>query len=319
MSTLPQSTSHILMVRPATFRKNEETAGNNHYQRDSDVEDVHQQALDEFDGMVEALRSRDVDVLVVEDDPSTDTPDALFPNNWVSFHGDGRVGLYPMYAPNRRLERREEILHDLVHTHGFQLTEIVDFTEFEQHDAFLEGTGSMVLDRIHGKAYAALSPRTDRNAFEQWCEAMDLEGVVFEALQTVDNNRLPIYHTNVMMAIGTGWAAVCLDCVDHDDDRTLLRESLEADGLTIVPLSEAQINRFAGNMLEVQTRAGDKLIVMSQNAFDTLSEDQRATLGQFGTLVHNDLNTIETCGGGSARCMMAEIHLPRTEEASADS
>lgn len=314
-----QSTSHILMVRPATFRKNEETAGNNHYQKDADVEDVHQQALDEFEGMVEDLRARGVDVIVVEDDPSTDTPDALFPNNWVSFHADGRVGLYPMFAPNRRLERREDILHDLVHTHGFDLDEVVDFTEFEAHEAYLEGTGSMVLDRIHGKAYAALSPRTDRNAFEQWCESMDVEGVVFEAMQSVGDNRLPIYHTNVMMAIGTGWTAVCLDCVDHADDRALLRESLEADGLTIVPLSEAQINRFAGNMLEVQTRTGDKLIVMSQNAFDALGEDQRATLGQFGTLVHNDLNTIETCGGGSARCMMAEIHLPRHEEASADS
>ena len=314
-----QSTSHIMMVRPATFRKNEETAGNNHYQKDADVEDVHQQALDEFDGMVDDLRARGVDVIVVEDDPSTDTPDALFPNNWVSFHADGRVGLYPMFAPNRRLERREDILHDLVQSQGFDLDEIVDFTEFEAHEAYLEGTGSMVLDRIHGKAYAALSPRTDRNAFEQWCESMDVEGVVFEAMQTVGEDRLPIYHTNVMMAIGTGWAAVCLDCLDHADDRILLRDSLEADGLTVIPLSEAQINRFAGNMLEVQTRAGDKLIVMSQNAYDALNEDQRATLGQFGTLVHNDLNTIETCGGGSARCMMAEIHLPRTEEASADS
>lgn len=308
-----------MMVRPATFRKNEETAGNNHYQKDADVEDVHQQALDEFDGMVDDLRARGVDVIVVEDDPSTDTPDALFPNNWVSFHADGRVGLYPMFAPNRRLERREDILHDLVQSQGFDLDEIVDFTEFEAHEAYLEGTGSMVLDRIHGKAYAALSPRTDRNAFEQWCESMDVEGVVFEAMQTVGEDRLPIYHTNVMMAIGTGWAAVCLDCLDHADDRILLRDSLEADGLTVIPLSEAQINRFAGNMLEVQTRAGDKLIVMSQNAYDALNEDQRATLGQFGTLVHNDLNTIETCGGGSARCMMAEIHLPRTEEASADS
>ena len=319
MAATSQSTSHILMVRPATFRKNEETAENNHYQKDADVEDVHQQALDEFDGMVNDLRDRGVDILVVEDDPSTDTPDALFPNNWVSFHADGRIGLYPMYAPNRRLERREDILHDLVHTHGFELEEIVDFTEFEGHEAYLEGTGSMVLDRIHGKAYAALSPRTDRNAFEQWCEAMDLEGVVFEALQTVDDNRLPIYHTNVMMAIGTGWAAVCLDCVDHADDRSLLSASLEADGLTVIPLSEDQINRFAGNMLEVQSRSGEKLIVMSQNAFDALTPDQRETLSSFGTLVYNDLNTIETCGGGSARCMMAEIHLPRHEEASADS
>lgn len=313
-STPQQSTSNILMIRPATFRKNEETAGNNHYQKDADVDDVLEHALEEFDGMVNDLTSRGVNVLVVDEDPSTDTPDALFPNNWVSFHADGRVGLYPMFAPNRRTERREDILHDLVHTHGFSLDEIVDFTEFEAHNAFLEGTGSMVLDRIHGKAYAALSPRTDRNAFEQWCEAMDVEGVVFEAMQSVGDARKPIYHTNVMMAVGTGWAAVCLDCVDHEDDRALVRESLEGDGLTVLPLTEDQINRFAGNMLEVATRDGEKLIVMSQQAFDALTEDQRATLGQFGTLVHNSLNTIETCGGGSARCMMAEVHLPSSEE-----
>ena len=307
---LAQSTSNILMVRPATFRKNEETAGNNHYQKDADVEDVHDAALDEFDGMVDDLRSRGVNVIVVDDEPSTDTPDALFPNNWVSFHADGRVGLYPMFAPNRRLERREDILHDLVHAHGFAMNEIVDFTEFEGHDAFLEGTGSMVLDRIHGKAYAALSPRTDRAAFEHWCDAMDLEGVVFEALQTVGDTRMPIYHTNVMMAIGTGWAAVCLDCVDHPDDRALLLESLEGDGLTVIALTEDQINAFAGNMLEVQTAEGGMLIVMSEAAHGALTDDQRETLGGFGTLVHNSLHTIETCGGGSARCMMAEVHLP---------
>ena len=272
--THAQSTSNILMVRPSTFRKNEETAGNNHYQRDSDVDNVHEAALEEFDGMVEDLRSRGVQVMVVEDDPATDTPDALFPNNWVSFHADGRVGLYPMFAPNRRQERREDILHDLVHTHGFDLAEIVDFTEFEAHDAFLEGTGSMVLDRIHGKAYAALSPRTDRDAFEHWCETMDLEGVVFEAMQAMDDKRMPIYHTNVMMAIGTGWAAVCLDCVDHPDDKALLRDTLEGDGLTLVLLTEAQINQFAGNMLEVQNTQGDKLIVMSQQAHDALTDDQ---------------------------------------------
>ena len=311
MSHPAQSTCHILMVRPATFRKNEETAGNNHYQHDAQIDDVHQAALDEFDGMVDDLRERGVNVMVVEDDPTTDTPDALFPNNWVSFHADGRVGLYPMFAPNRRLERREDILHDLVHVHGFDMDEIVDFTEFEDHDAFLEGTGSMVLDRMHGKAYAALSPRTDGDAFAHWCESMDLEGVIFEANQTVGDARMPIYHTNVMMAVGTGWAAVCLDAIDHPDDRALVLDSLQDDGLTVVDLSEDQINRFAGNMLEVATDQGDQLIVMSSRAYHALTDDQRATLEKFGTLVHNDLHHIETCGGGSARCMMAEVHLPR--------
>lgn len=305
-----QSTSNILMVRPAVFRKNEETAENNHYQQDAEIKDVQEFALIEFDTMVADLKSRGVNVIVIEDDPSSDTPDALFPNNWVSFHGDGRVGLYPMFAPNRRNERREDIFHDLVHTHGFALNEIVDFTEFETHEAFLEGTGSMVLDRVHGKAYAALSPRTDRHAFEHWCETMDVEGVVFEAFQSVGQDRKAIYHTNVMMSIGTGWAAVCLDCIDHPEDKSLLVESLEANGLTLVTLKEDQINQFAGNMLEIQTIEGEKLIVMSQNASRALTTEQRKTLGQFGTLVSYDLNTIETCGGGSARCMMAEVHLP---------
>ena len=297
------------MVRPATFRKNEETASNNHYQKDADVDDVHDAALTEFDRMVDGLREQGVNVLVVDDDPSTDTPDALFPNNWVSFHADGKVGLYPMFAPNRRNERREDVLHDLVHAHGFDIDEIVDFTEFESHDAFLEGTGSMVLDRIHGKAYGALSPRTDKAAFEQWCEAMEMDGIVFGAFQSVDGERKPIYHTNVMMAVGTGWAAACLDCVDHPDDKALLEESLTSDGLTLIALTEDQINQFAGNMLEVRTANGDILIVMSTNAFQALNENQKDALGQFGKLVHFDLHTIETCGGGSARCMMAEVHL----------
>ena len=302
------------MVRPASFRKNEETAGNNHYQKDADQVDTHAEALREFDGMVHDLKQRGVHVVVVDDDPNPDTPDALFPNNWISLHHDGRVGLYPMFAPNRRLERREDIVHDLVHSHGFELDEIVDFTEFEKHDAFLEGTGSMVLDRIHGKSYAALSPRTDRQAFGQWCDTMEVQGIAFEAFQSVGDKRLPIYHTNVMMAIGTGWAVICLDCIDNAEDRELVQRSLLDDGITIVDLTESQIESFAGNMLEVQTTQGETCIVMSHQAHAALDDNQRATLSQFGTLVHNDLHTIETCGGGSARCMMAEIHLPRAAE-----
>jgi len=309
-----QSTSHLLMIRPASFRKNEETAANNHYQRESEHDDVAQRAMDEFDAFVEELRRHDVNVLVVDDVPEANTPDALFPNNWVSFHDDGRVALYPMFAPNRRAERREDILHDLAHTHGFGITEIVDFTEFEAHQAFMEGTGSMVLDRIHGKAYAALSPRTDRDAFAQVCDVLDLEGVVFEAFQTVGTDRLPIYHTNVMMAVGTGWAAVCLDCVDHPEDRELLEQSLREDGLVLVELTESQLGEFAGNMLEVTNTRGETLIVMSERARRALTDTQRTTLATFGTLVSSDLRVIETCGGGSARCMMAEIHLPTSQE-----
>jgi hypothetical protein len=298
------------MVRPSSFRKNEETAANNYYQKDVNHDHAAALAVDEFDAMVEQLEDHGVHVMVIEDDPSTDTPDALFPNNWVSFHSDGRVGLYPMYAPNRRAERREDILHDLEHNHGFSVREVLDFTEFEDHGAFLEGTGSVVLDRIHGKAYAAWSERTDRDAFEQFCETMDLEGIAFEAFQSVGTERKPIYHTNVMMAIGTGWAAVCLDCMDHPEDQDLVKESLASDGLTVIELSEDQIQSFAGNMLEVRGTDNQPLIVMSSRAYRALEPTQIASLSAFGTLIHIPLDTIETCGGGSARCMMAEVHLP---------
>jgi hypothetical protein len=303
------------MVRPAAFRMNEETAGNNYYQKVLDnlsPEEVMDKAIEEFDNMVETLRSEGVNVIVFEDHPETDTPDALFPNNWISFHDDSRVGLYPMFAENRREERREDIIHDLTSVHGFIIDEVVDFTEFEEHDIFLEGTGSIVLDRNNNKAYAALSPRTDRNAFAQFCETMNLEGVAFESLQSVGDSREQIYHTNVMMCIGTGWATVCLDSIDHPEDKSLVKDSLESDGVKVITLSEGQISRFAGNMLEVASTLDDTArIVMSASAFDALTEDQKTTLSSFGKLIPIPLDVIEACGGGSARCMMAEIHLPK--------
>ena len=302
------------MIRPSAFRMNEETAGNNFYQKVLEglsSEEVIDLALEEFDTMVETLRSEGVNVFVVEDLPETDTPDALFPNNWVSFHFDGKVGLYPMFAKNRRLERREDILVDLEHKEGFKIEEVVDFTEFEDHNVFLEGTGSIVLDHKNKTAYAALSPRTDRIAFGQFCEAFDYNGVVFESFQSVGDQRKQIYHTNVMMCIGSGWATVCLDSVDHPEDQELLKNSLKADGLKIVTLSEDQISRFAGNMLEVASSHDDTpRIVMSKSAYDSLDSTQLDTLSNFGKVISIPLDVIESCGGGSARCMMAEIHLP---------
>ena len=311
-----QRTSNILMIRPAAFRMNEETAGNNYYQKVLDnlsSEEVSEKAIEEFDNMVENLRSEGVNVHVFDDLPETDTPDCLFPNNWISFHDDGRVGLYPMFAPNRREERRDDIIVDLKHSFGFETEEIVDFTEFEDHDVFLEGTGSIVLDRVNKTAYAALSPRTDRNAFEQFCEAFDYTGVVFESLQTTsDGSREQIYHTNVMMCVGTGWAVVCLDSVDNAEDKQILEDSLQESGLEIIALTEDQISRFAGNMLEVASDNDDVArIVMSKSAYEALTETQKETLSQYGKLVSANLDVIEACGGGSARCMMAEIHLPK--------
>ena len=310
-----QRTPNILMIRPSAFRMNEETAGNNYYQKVLDnlsPEDVTDRAIEEFDKMVDTLRGEGINVVVFEDNPETDTPDCLFPNNWISFHDSARVGLYPMFAPNRREERREDVIVDLQHMHNFKIDEVVDFTEFENHDVFLEGTGSIVLDRVNRKAYAALSPRTDRVAFEQFCEAMDFEGVVFESMQTVGDAREQIYHTNVMMCLGTGWATVCIDSVDHPDDKELLRGTLEEDCIEVITLSENQISRFAGNMLEVGSNSDDQArIVMSKSAFDALNSDQKSSLEKHGKLVPVYLDVIEACGGGSARCMMAEIHLPK--------
>lgn len=311
-----QSTSHIVMIRPATFRKNEETAANNLYQREISglsPSDLLDQALSEFDGFVEALRDRGVNVHVVEADPDVDAPDALFPNNWVSFHEDGRIGLYPMYATNRRAERREDLIYDL-ELRGFDVDEVVDFTEFEEHDKFLEGTGSMVLDRVHKRAYAALSERTELEALKAFCEAFDFEGIPFTANQDGPHGRHPIYHTNVMMSIGTRFAAGCWESIDDEEERAMVKETLAADGKVLVDLSEDQINHFAGNMLEVQSASGDPVIAMSTQAFEALSATQIDALSSFGEIVHAPLNTIEACGGGSARCMLAENFLPTSNQ-----
>jgi hypothetical protein len=308
-----QSTSNILMVRPATFRKNEQTAVNNHFQQSiaelSEAE-VLEKALAEFDGFVEVLREAGVKVLVFEADAEVDAPDALFPNNWISFHSNATVGLYPMFAHNRRIERREDLINDLEHIHGFSIEEIVDFTEFEEHNKFLEGTGSLVLDRAHKRAYAALSPRTDRMAVEHFCEAFDFEGIVFTASQPTPSGRSPIYHTNVMMAIGSSFAAVCLESIDDLEERNMVRESLEHDNLDIIELSEEAIAHFAGNMLEVRSAEGECLIVMSRSAHEALTPAQIQQLEHHGRILSAPLETIETCGGGSARCMLAELHLP---------
>lgn len=307
-----QSTSNVIMVRPDSFRMNEETAENNHYQQSIAAlssEEIIDQAREEFEGLVSILEDHGVNVLVWDELPDFDTPDCLFPNNWFSTHGDGTFVLYPMFATNRRLERRDDIVVDLEHLHGFKVEDMLDFTEFEEHNKFLEGTGSMVLDRVHNKAYAALSERTDRRALEHFCSAMDVEGIAFEAFQSVNEQRLPIYHTNVMMSIGSGFVAICLDCIDDAEERALVVDSLAEDGLEIIELTEIQIGAFAGNMLEIQGEF-ELLIVMSTSAFNALTLPQKEQLSRHGRLVHSQLSTIETCGGGSARCMIAENHLP---------
>lgn len=301
------------MVRPHSFRKNEETATNNHYQRDiaqASPEEIIERAREEFDGFVDQLKAAGIEVVVFDEAEPHETPDALFPNNWISTHADGTVALYPMFAPNRRTERREDVPLVLEHQFGFDVRQIIDFTEFESHNKFLEGTGSIVLDRINRKAYAALSDRTDARALEHFCDQLDFEPVAFQAFQTVDNQRLPIYHTNVMMSIGSGYAVVCLDCIDSDDERKQVVDAIAQDGLELIAITEEQVNQFAGNMLELTGDEGP-VLVMSASAYQSLVPGQIEKLQQHTTLLHAPLPTIETCGGGSARCMIAEIHLPK--------
>ena len=301
------------MVRPHSFRKNEETATNNHYQRDiaqASPEEIIERAQEEFDGLVDQLKAAGIEVVVFDEAEPHETPDALFPNNWISTHADGTVALYPMFAPNRRTERREDVPLVLAHQFGFDVRQIIDFTEFESHNKFLEGTGSIVLDRVNRKAYAALSDRTDALALEHFCDQLDFEPVAFQAFQTVDNQRLPIYHTNVMMSIGSGYAVVCLDCIDSDDERKQVVDAIAQDDLELIAITEEQVNQFAGNMLELTGDDGP-VLVMSASAYQSLVPEQIEKLQQHTTLLHAPLPTIETCGGGSARCMIAEIHLPQ--------
>lgn len=301
-----QTTNHILMIRPVNFGFNEETAASNAFQKRSrDESAINQKAQLEFDGLVSTLRNNGVTVTVIEDTPAPYTPDSIFPNNWVSFHADGTVFLYPMQAENRRLERREDIIAKL--EDEFAIKHIIDLSRFERDNKFLEGTGSMVLDRENKTAYACISPRTDRDVLNLFCEQTGYTAVTFDA---VDLHGKAIYHTNVLMCMGTKFAVICLDSIPNPHEKIVVRESLMATNKEIIDISFDQMNSFAGNMLEIRNNKGESLIAMSQNAFNALDEDQRTALQKFGKLIYADINTIETNGGGSARCMMAEVHLP---------
>ncbi|MBT8272137.1 MAG: amidinotransferase [Bacteroidia bacterium] len=312
---MDQITSTILMIRPSAFRANEQTAVNNFFQKDpgeSDQKHLEKKAQEEFDTFAEKLQSAGVEVLVFNPKDGLDTPDAHFPNNWISFHRNGTVAIYPMFAENRRLERREAVL-DLVENSGFEIKEVMDYTSAESEDIFLEGTGSLVLDRVNRKAYCALSQRADEGLFIEFCEDFDYFPVIFKAFQTVDNRREPIYHTNVMMCIGETFAVICLDSIDDKAERKLVKKHLKDSNKEIVNITEKQVAQFAGNMLQVSTRSGKSLIVMSRSAFKSLSSDQLSTLEKHGDILTSDLENIETCGGGSARCMMAEVFLKKKD------
>jgi hypothetical protein len=310
---MTQTTNSILMIRPVAFRMNEQTAVNNYYQKVLDgllPATVNAKAQQEFDVFVEKLRAVGVDVTVVDDIENADTPDSIFPNNWISFHENGDVALYPMFAENRRLERREDIL-DILEEKGFVINNIMDYTSAEDDGFFLEGTGSLLLDRENGKAYCALSPRADEELFIEFCEDFEFTPVIFEAFQTVNKERKLIYHTNVMMCLGDTFAVICADSIDDKKERKMVLDSIKGDEKEIILITEEQVNNFAGNMLEVKGADDRRYLVMSASAHQSLTKKQIAQLEEHVTILSSNLDTIEACGGGSARCMMAEIFLPK--------
>ncbi len=307
-----QITDTLLMVRPVSFHRNEQTAVNNYYQKtlaDLTNQQIQEKALAEFDGFVAKLRHAGVRVEVFEDTPEPPTPDSIFPNNWISFHESGHIWLYPMYAPNRRQERREELLEGV--RKKFQVAVTGDFLSWEAAGKYLEGTGSLILDRQHQIAYAALSERTNPEVLADFSRKTGYETVSFVANQTVGGERLPIYHTNVMMCVGETFAVLCAESIDSRQELDRVVVSLERTNKEIVYITERQKERFAGNMLHVQSSTGDKLVVMSEAAYASLTAEQKKQLSNHGQLLYSTLDTIETLGGGSARCMMAEIFLPK--------
>ncbi|MFI0428137.1 citrulline utilization hydrolase CtlX [Mariniflexile sp. HMF6888] len=310
---MQQTTNTILMIRPINFRMNEQTAVNNYYQKVIDTilpQTVNAKAQQEFDAFVEKLRGIGVNVIVVNDTNEFDTPDAVFPNNWVSFHENGDVGLYPMFAENRRLERNEDVL-EAVESAGFVIKNIFDYTDAEEEGVFLEGTGSVLLDRVNRKAYCALSPRADEELFIEFCEDFEYMPVIFTANQTINGQRKAIYHTNVMMCLGETFAVICLSSIDDKKERKNVIDHLNQDGKEIIDITEAQVNNFAGNMLQVKGSNDERYLVMSQAAYDSLTASQIERLEKHTNILSSSLDVIEACGGGSARCMMAEVFLPK--------
>ena len=310
---MKQITNTILMVRPIAFRMNEQTAVNNYYQKvleDMLPETVNAKAQNEFDAFVKKLEAVGVNVVVVQDTKIPDTPDSIFPNNWVSFHENGTVGLYPMFAKNRRPERREDVLETL-ESNGFGIENVMDYTSAEEEGLFLEGTGSLLLDRVNRKAYCALSPRADEDLLIEFCEDFEYTPVVFTSNQTVNGERKAIYHTNVMMCLAETFAVICLDSIDDKKERKNVLRHLKEDGKEVIAITEAQVNHFAGNMLQVVGSNDKRYLVMSAAAHQSLAKQQVATIEKHCEILSSSLNTIEACGGGSARCMMAEVFLPK--------
>jgi hypothetical protein len=306
-----QLASTVLMIRPTRFESNPMTAESNLFQgRSTATPDEQQQAAArEFEELVDSLRSAGINVVAIDDTSEPHTPDSVFPNNWVSFHADGRVVLYPMEAPNRRTERRADIIDNLSAEHGFHVTEILDLTKHEDAGHYLEGTGSMVLDRSNRIAYACLSSRTQLDPLGDFAQQMDYDVVSFDA---VDRGGVPIYHTNVLMNVGEAIAVICDEAIVSEDQRKAVLARLQDTGHEVVSLSYDQLDAFAGNMLELRNNDGERVVVMSTQAWESLDSNQRETLQSNGKIIHSSIENTENSAGGSVRCMLAEVHLPNS-------
>lgn len=305
-----QTTDTVLMIEPIAFGYNAETAENNYFQVEQKEADIQSKALAEFKVFVEKLKNKGINVITIKDTIDPHTPDSIFPNNWVSFHRDGKVVLYPMFASNRRVERREDII-ETIKQKGFEVSELDDWSLPETQGHFLEGTGSMIFDHDNKIAYGSVSLRLDENLFKEFCAKYGFKPVVFHSFQTVGNERLPIYHTNVMMCVADRFVVICLNCIDDEIERNKVEETIKNSGKEIIEISEKQMQQFAGNMLQVQNTDGKKFLIMSQTAYQSLEQNQIENIEKYCEFIYSDLNTIEVNGGGSARCMLAEIFLPK--------
>jgi len=294
----------ILMVRPYQFYFNQQTAANNFFQSNVNIENANELAIAEFDKMVEQLRANHIRVNVVQDTKDPSTPDSIFPNNWVSTHLDGTLCLYPMFAENRRAERKSTVI-DFLHS-NYIIQNVLDLTDLEKEGSFLEGTGSMVLDHQNKIAYGCLSERLDKAAFTNWCHKMQFKSIAFKAL---DDKAQPIYHTNVMMCIGDQFVVICLESIPDEHEKQIVLESLMQTNKEVIPISQYQLNHFAGNMLQVFDMNEKPHLIMSEQAYNSLQPDQVKSLEKYNPILPISIPTIEALGGGSTRCMMAEIHL----------
>lgn len=307
-----QITDTVLMIEPVAFGFNQQTAVNNFFQQNDSLsaESVHERALEEFRNMVEKLRKFGINVIVIKDTNQPHKPDSIFPNNWISFHSDGKVILYPMYAKNRRFERREDIL-DSIEQEGFIINEIIDYSKAEEENIFLEGTGSMVLDRSNQIAYAAISERTDEELFIEFCEDLEFSPIVFHSTQVKEDKRYPVYHTNVMMSVTEDFAIICKDSIQNIKERKLVLDFLHTTKKEVISISEEQMNLFLGNSLQLENDKKDKFLVMSNTAYQSLDAGQINVINKYTQILVFNIPTIEKYGGGSVRCMLAEIFLPK--------